>query len=197
MVALPHVPIGAIDCCAEEFKVFNDLPVLWGMKPQEDIPPAPPCEEVSLQLLDFGGRSLVLRLLWTKWLISDDDDLEEPMFRRPKAVSTQTTSKAASTSRTVRPSITTARVPTPASRLAGSSHLTTIPSRTARQTPSTLRPTPSTTRTPIPRDPLLTKQVSTLSLKPPPVKAAPVPDLSHLVDEFPEIEISLDFGHDF
>jgi len=167
------------------------------MKPQEDIPPAPPCEEVSLQQLDFGGRSLVLRLLWTKWLISDDDDLEEPMFRRPKAVSTQTTSKAASTSRTVRPSITTARVPTPASRLAGSSHLTTIPSRTARQTPSTLRPTPSTTRTPIPRDPLLTKQVSTLSLKPPPVKAAPVPDLSHLVDEFPEIEISLDFGHDF
>jgi len=127
----------------------------------------------------------------------DDDDLEEPMFRRPKAVSSQTIPRPASTSRTVRPSIATARAPTPAPRLAGSSHISTISSRTTRPIPSTLRPTPSTTRTPIPRDSRLKKQASALSLKPAPVKAAPVPDLSHLVDDFPEIEISLDFGHDF
>jgi hypothetical protein len=44
MIALPHVPIGAVDCVAHEFKVFDTLPVLWQFRPTEELPPPPPCE---------------------------------------------------------------------------------------------------------------------------------------------------------
>jgi len=44
MIALPHIPIGAVECVADEFKIFDTLPVLWHFRPTEEMLPPPPCE---------------------------------------------------------------------------------------------------------------------------------------------------------
>jgi hypothetical protein len=206
MIALPHIPIGAVDCVADEFKIFDTLPVLWQFRPDQEMLPPPPCE---VPPTDFGfacGMSPLQRA----GLMVDDEDLEEPMFRRPKAVS-----KPAVTSTSV-PRPRTLGAATPGSKLAARPG-STVPSRTngviapARPT-STSRPTPTTTR---PTAPLLKKpstlslnsrlttKASTLSLnsrlnkQPSTLSMKPSQDLSHLVDDLPEIEISLEFGLDF
>jgi hypothetical protein len=54
MIALPHIPIGAVDCVADEFKIFDTLPVLWQFRPAEVMLPPPPCETPPT---DFGFDS--------------------------------------------------------------------------------------------------------------------------------------------
>jgi hypothetical protein len=206
MIALPHIPIGAVDCVADEFKVFDTLPVLWQFRPTEAMPPPPPCEVPPVDFKFACGMSPLQRA----GLMVDDEDLEEPMFRRPKVA-------------VPKPAVTSAAVPrprtlgaTPVSRPAARP-VSTVPSRTngviapARPT-STSRPTPTTTRPTAP----LTKKPSTLSLhsrlttkpstlslnsrlakQPSKISLKPSQDLSHLVDDLPDIEISLDFGLDF
>jgi hypothetical protein len=76
MIALPHVPIGAVDCVADEFKVFDTLPVLWQFRLTEAMPPPPPCESPPVDFKFACGESLYPRA----GLMVDDEDLEEPMF---------------------------------------------------------------------------------------------------------------------
>lgn len=138
----------------------------------------------------------------------DDEDLEEPMFRRPKAV----LKPAVTSTSGPRPRIGATPVSRPAPR-----PTSTIPSRTNRVIPparptSVSRPTPTTTRPAAPLikerstislNPRLTTKPSTLSLnsrltkQPSTLSLKPSQDLSHLVDDLPDIEISLDFGLDF
>jgi hypothetical protein len=204
MIALPHIPIGAVDCVADEFKVFDTLPVLWQFRPTEEMLPPPPCEVPPVDFKFACGMSPLQRA----GLMVDDEDLEEPMFRRPKVVL-----KSAATSATVpRPRVGATPVSRPAAR-----PVSTVPSRTngaiapARPT-STSRPTPTTTRLTAPLikkastlslNSRLTTKPSTLSLnsrlnkQPSTLSMKPSQDLSHLVDDLPDIEISLDFGLDF
>ena len=51
MIALPHIPIGAVECVADEFKIFDTLPVLWHFRSDEEMLPPPPCE---VPPTDFG-----------------------------------------------------------------------------------------------------------------------------------------------
>jgi hypothetical protein len=53
MVALPHIPIGAIDCIADDLKVFRRIPVLWQIS-REEVP-EPESEAIEFEL----GRDMV------------------------------------------------------------------------------------------------------------------------------------------
>jgi len=53
MVALPHIPIGAIDCIADDLEVFRRIPVLWQMEKEEV--PEPESEAIEFQL----GRDMI------------------------------------------------------------------------------------------------------------------------------------------
>jgi len=203
MVALPHIPIGAIDCVADEFKIFDTMPVLWHFRHEEAMLPPPPCEDTPIDFKFACGMSPYEKA----GLIIDDEDLEEPMFRRPKAAISN-------------PAVAHATVPRP--RAPGAAGPVSKPAE-PRATPttriipptrptSTSRPTPNSTRPTAP----LTKKPSTLSLnsrlttkpsilslnsrlakQPSSLSLKPCRDLSHLVDDLPEVEISLDFGFDF
>jgi hypothetical protein len=203
MIALPHIPIGAVDCVADEFKVFDTLPVLWQFRPTEEMLPPPPCE---VPPTDFGfacGMSP-----YPAWLMVDDEDLEEPMFRRPKAVLKPAVASAA----VPRPRIGATPISRPAAR-PGSHVLSRTngviaparPTSTSRPTPTTTRPTAPLIKKPstLSLNSRLTTKPSTLSLnsrlnkQPSILSLKPSQDLPHLVDDLPEIEISLDFGLDF
>ena len=57
MIALPHIPIGAIDCVADEFKIFDTMPVLWHFRPEEAMLPPPPCEVLPVDFKFACGMS--------------------------------------------------------------------------------------------------------------------------------------------
>lgn len=61
MIALPHIPIGAVDCVADEFKVFDTLPVLWQFGSSEAMPPPPPCETPPTEFGSACGMSPCLK----------------------------------------------------------------------------------------------------------------------------------------
>jgi len=204
MIALPHIPIGAVECVADEFKVFDTLPVLWQFGSSEAMPPPPPCETPPTEFGSACGMSPLQRA----GLMVDDEDLEEPMFRRPKAV---LRSAVTSTSGS-RPRIGATPVSRPAARPTSTAPSRTNgvippsrPTSTSRPTPTTTRPTAHLTKKPstLSQNPRLTTKPSILSLnsrltkQPSTLSLKPSQDLSHLVDDLPDIEISLDFGLDF
>jgi len=57
MIALPHIPIGAIDCVAHEFKIFDTMPVLWHFRPEEAMLPPPPCDVPPIDFKFASGMS--------------------------------------------------------------------------------------------------------------------------------------------
>lgn len=196
MVALPHIPIGAPDCVAEELKVFNGLPVLWALRPTQELPPSQTYEPAPFDPEPVSCKSLFA--MCRGRLMVDDEDLEEPMFRRPKVVLPPTTAKLASTSQTVRsrPLAAAGPVSTSGSRLVPRPPV--AQARPARLNAPTSRPTTISRPTALSARPLAQKS-STLSLnrstKPPStLPLRPVQDLSHLMPDLPEVEISLDFN---
>ena len=57
MIALPHIPIGAIDCIADDLEVFRRIPVLYPLQRKEVMPP-PESEEIRFELgKDMIGMS--------------------------------------------------------------------------------------------------------------------------------------------
>ena len=60
MIALPHIPIGAIDCIADDLEVFRRIPVLYPLHRKEVMPP-PDLEEIRFELgKDMIGMSTSL-----------------------------------------------------------------------------------------------------------------------------------------
>jgi hypothetical protein len=195
MVALPHIPIGAPDCVADELRVFNGLPVLWAFRPVLELPPSQTYEPAPFDPEPVSCKSSFA--MRRGRLMVDDEDLEEPMFRRPKVVLPSTNAKLATTFQSVRarPAAAAGQVSTSGSRLVPRPPASQV--RPARPIAPTSRPT-TTSRPSIPSARLLAHKSSTLSLNRSTKPASalplrPVQDLSHLMPDLPEVEISLDF----
>jgi hypothetical protein len=159
------------------------------MRPTQELPPAPPAEAVPFGPKLSNGESSSKPSHFSKGLMADDDELEEPMFRRPKARPTRPTPSTAPRARSTSTQPTPRTTATPARARLPTIQASTRPSATLRHTPSS-RPAPPPTSIRLTTAPRLIKQTSTISLKPVPI---PVQDLSYLMDDLPEPEISLDF----
>jgi len=150
----------------------------------------------------------VVRHLTRSGLMVDDEDLEEPTFRRPKAVLKHVvTPTTVPRPRTLGATPVSRPAARPTSAVPPRANGVTAPAQpisTSRPTPTTTRPTAPLTKKPstLSLNSRLTTKPSTLSLnsrltKQPSLSLKPAQDLSHLMDDLPEIEISLDFGLDF
>jgi hypothetical protein len=163
------------------------------MRPTEELPPAPPAAAVPFNLRHSNGESSSTPPHFGKRLMADDDELEEPMFRQVKAQPTRPTPSTAPGARSTFTQPPLRITATPARARLPTIQSSTRPSTTLRSTPSS-RPAPPPTSarlTTAPRTaPRLIKQTSTISLKPAPIL---VQDLTYLMDDLPEPEISLDF----
>ncbi|RYZ89873.1 MAG: hypothetical protein EOP04_05635 [Proteobacteria bacterium] len=202
----------------DEIKALISMPVLWMMRPDQELPPPSSPPEVKdntdwSTVLDRLGASFTKRSRVKLILVTDDEELEEPMFRTKKVVQEVLVQRPIGIKTASRQPSTLATV---TGRPAGSLRLN--PSSTVRPTPrplplgtqSTIRHMTSTSRlAPTAQRPTTTSRpTSTTARIPPartttrpstaPIKSAPVQSIpAHLMADIPEMpDLILDFSLD-
>lgn len=84
--ALPWEPVDAIPCVDEDMRVIMTFPPLWSMAVTSDaLHPLPELEPPSIVFPDLCGESSALvRAVRAVLMLTDDEELEEPIFRNLK-----------------------------------------------------------------------------------------------------------------